>query len=48
MDEFSKEITINAPGVILSFIFELFTPLISSFIWINYYNGRLKCILIGF
>ena len=47
MDEFSKEITINAPGVILSFIFELFTPLISSFIWINYYNGRLKCILIG-
>ena len=47
MNEFSKEITVNAPGVILSFIFELFTPLTASFIWINYYNGRLKCILFG-
>lgn len=47
MNEFSEEITINSPGVILSFIFELLTPLISSFIWIKYYNGRLKCILFG-
>jgi uncharacterized membrane protein YhfC len=47
MNEFSKEITVNAPGVISSFIFELFTPLTASFIWINYYNGRLKCILFG-
>lgn len=47
MNEFSKEITISAPGIILSFIFELFTPLTTSFIWIKYYNGRLKCILIG-
>ena len=47
MNEFSNEITISAPGVILSFIFELFTPLTASFIWIKYYNGKLKCILIG-
>ena len=47
MNEFSKEITINAPGIILSFIFELLTPLTASFIWIKYYNGRLKCILFG-
>jgi hypothetical protein len=43
----SQEITINRPGVIISFLFEFFLPLISIFIWIRNYNGQIKSFLFG-
>ena len=43
----SQEITINKPGVIISFLFEFFLPLISIFFWIRNYNGQTKSFLFG-
>ena len=43
----SKEITVYTPGVIMAFTFEFFLPIVLSFLWIKYHNGKIKYILIG-
>ena len=43
----TQEITINSTGVIVSFLFKFFLPLISIFIWIRNYNGQIKSFLFG-
>ena len=47
IDNISKEITVYTPGVIMAFTFEFFLPIVLSFLWIKYHNGKIKYILIG-
>ena len=47
MVESAEEITVSTPGIILASFIEILFPLVSSFIWIKNFNGKLSHILIG-
>ena len=47
MNTSTKEITINVPGIIFAFFFEVFQPFLLSFIWIKYFKGKIFPIIIG-